>query len=210
MVLNRRSIGLAVALAVVLTGVWRFEASRRRAIAEEAFAFLLPGIQVDIPAGMSDAAARDYVLKSAAQQDARFAKRMQRLLDNGVDPNSVDAQVGWTLLSGAVSNGLSRTARLLLDAGAEVNQYGADGWTPLMCAANIGDLEMVKHLHGQGADLHLRSREPSLPVGAQGKTALEIALAALARNEPRSYGKARLRQVIHVLWEAERRTAAGP
>ena len=58
----------------------------------------------------------------------------------------------------------------LISAGADVNQSDEQGWTPLNWAAGKGDLEMVRLLVNNGADM--------LKVGRDQRTAYRIALAA--------------------------------
>ena len=43
--------------------------------------------------------------------------------------------------------------KLLVDMGEDVNAADNYGITPLMVAANLGDLEIVKYLVSKGADL---------------------------------------------------------
>src|SRR5262249_16686019 len=52
------------------------------------------------------------------------------------------------------------TARLLIEVGAALEGAGESGLTPLMNAARVGHLEMVRYLLGVGADLDLRSHDP--------------------------------------------------
>ena len=47
-------------------------------------------------------------------------------------------------------------AKLLLDAGAEVDSRDRDGWTPLYAAAACGESEIVKVLIAGGADVNVR------------------------------------------------------
>jgi ankyrin repeat protein len=59
-------------------------------------------------------------------------------------------------------------ASLLLAAnGAEVDAQDADGWTPLYCAAAVGQTEMLKLLRQHGADVNKRDAGTgAMPMGA--------------------------------------------
>ena len=56
---------------------------------------------------------------------------------------------------------------VLLEAGANINQSGEDGYTPLHWAALLGHLEVVKYLTATGASRFLRNDD--------GETPLEVA-----------------------------------
>ncbi len=49
-------------------------------------------------------------------------------------------------------------AKILLDAGAQVDAHGIDGWTPLHSAASQGHAELVRLLLERGADPDARLR----------------------------------------------------
>ncbi|XP_015915179.1 KN motif and ankyrin repeat domain-containing protein 2 [Parasteatoda tepidariorum] len=70
---------------------------------------------------------------------------VQRLFSIG-DINIKATQNGQTALMLAVSHGKKDIAKILIDAGAEVNLQDKDGSTALMCAAEHGHLEIVKFL----------------------------------------------------------------
>lgn len=70
----------------------------------------------------------------------------------------------------AVKTGQIAKVEEALNAGADINQQDEQGWTPLNWAAGRGDLEIVKVLIDQGADV---SR-----VGRDQRTPYKIALAA--------------------------------
>ena len=75
-----------------------------------------------------------------------------------------------TPLIEAVRAGEVNTVKDLLDGGADVNQPGEQGWTPLNWAAGKGNLELVTLLVEQGADV--------FKVGRDQRTPQMIALAA--------------------------------
>jgi ankyrin repeat protein len=58
-------------------------------------------------------------------------------------------------------------ARLLLDAGADVNGHEESGFTALHAAAESGDLDLARELLARGADRQIRTTE--------GKTAADLA-----------------------------------
>ena len=58
-------------------------------------------------------------------------------------------------------------AKLLIDAGANINAASRDGWTALMYAAACGNASAVKMLIDKGADVKVKN--------CKGKTALDIA-----------------------------------
>lgn len=75
-----------------------------------------------------------------------------------------------TPLIAAVRAGEVNTVKELLDGGADVNEPGEQGWTPLNWASGKGDLELVTLLVEKGADV--------FKVGRDQRTPQMIALAA--------------------------------
>ena len=61
---------------------------------------------------------------------------------------------GFTALLFAARHGAAASARLLLDAGADVNQPAADGNSPLVLAALSGHARLAEFLLERGADPH--------------------------------------------------------
>ena len=59
----------------------------------------------------------------------------------------------------AVKTGKLAKVEEALNAGADVHQQDEQGWTPLNWAAGRGDLEIVKFLIDQGADVFRVSRD---------------------------------------------------
>jgi ankyrin repeat protein len=74
----------------------------------------------------------------------------------------------FLVTGGRGRSNLSIASYLLLD-GADVNASGVGGYTPLMRAAENGDMDMVRLLLGYGANVNLRNDS--------GKTAVDIALS---------------------------------
>jgi ankyrin repeat protein len=90
---------------------------------------------------------------------------VQLLLDHGADPlirnsdneGALLAASGYGWIDG-YSQGRSnaerlQTMQLLVELGADVNWACNDGITPLMVAANFGDVDMIQYLVDQGADI---------------------------------------------------------
>ena len=100
---------------------------------------------------------------------AAFFKRadaVRLLLDRGADPNqqSRHAQIVVRPIHAAAADGGSTAiARLLLDAGADVNVRQPGGFTPLHAAAQVGNDELVALLLEHGADPHARLDEGRTP-----------------------------------------------
>lgn len=97
-------------------------------------------------------------LHAAVDSDApESAAVLGRLLAAGADPHVVGRN-GWTPLHLAAARGKVEKARLLLDAGAEVDRRATiDGReTPLLEAARAGRPEAVPLLLERGADPFLR------------------------------------------------------
>lgn len=87
-------------------------------------------------------------------------------LEAGFNPSLIDSK-GIPLLSLAVRAQFPRVASLLIEAGADVNRLSGDrGYSPLMDAAQKGDIAMVKLLLDNGAKSDLQSKD--------GQTALII------------------------------------
>jgi ankyrin repeat protein len=78
-------------------------------------------------------------------------------LKEHVDPNGRDAQ-GRTPLLIAMSHQDEKTARRLVDAGAQVDLADRSGFTPLMAAAMHGDLAMFQLLLARSTNLHAEAQ----------------------------------------------------
>jgi hypothetical protein len=87
-------------------------------------------------------------------------------LKAGFDPSVADSK-GTPLLSLAVRAQYPAIVNLLIEAGADINRQSEDrGYSPLMDAAQKGDIEMARTLLGRGANPNLKSKD--------GQTALII------------------------------------
>jgi ankyrin repeat protein len=102
------------------------------------------------------------LMRAAFSGDVELAKL---LLSHGADPNIISTDRETTLMAACGTgfiNGYHRQrspaerlelVKLLIDMGQDVNAADNYGITPLMVAANLGDLEIVKYLVSKGADL---------------------------------------------------------
>jgi ankyrin repeat protein len=89
------------------------------------------------------------------------------LLHNGADPNAECD--GAQLVTKAIQGGNQTITGLLIAGGAKVNAFDDMGKTPLMHAAEKGDMRTVRALVGKGASLNLQSKNS--------ETALTLAIA---------------------------------
>lgn len=97
---------------------------------------------------------RPAVLEAIRRGDA---ETLIKELDAGVDPNLVDSAFGIPLLSWAALKGDIESARILLDAGANVNLRSMNGSRPVHHAAFLGHAGIIDLLAARGADLASRS-----------------------------------------------------
>ena len=81
----------------------------------------------------------------------RKAEVIKKLLDDGVDPDQVN-WMGKTLLQ---VTSTFKVAKLLIDAGADVN-VKIGGWTPLHQAVDKNGIKWVKYLLEHGANVNSR------------------------------------------------------
>jgi hypothetical protein len=91
---------------------------------------------------------------AAGRRDEKMTKL---LLETGADVNARSAALHDTALARAAQNSNGETVRVLLAAGAHVDDRDGAGWTPLFKAALKGDLEIVEALLSAGADVNARS-----------------------------------------------------
>jgi len=81
------------------------------------------------------------LLMLAAAGPEADVKCMKALLYNGISVDAKDAQ-GWTALHHATRS--SEKAKFLLNNGADLSQTTTDGLTPLILAAKISQLDVIK------------------------------------------------------------------
>ena len=87
------------------------------------------------------------------------------LLAAGADPDAAEATLGQTALMLAVAENHTPVARLLLETGAAVSARSKNRFTPLLFAAQQGNLEAADLLMSAGADI-----DESAPDGIGGNT----------------------------------------
>lgn len=87
------------------------------------------------------------------------------LLERGADPNALSRNEAVRVppLGTAAFVRSLPLARLLLDAGADVNGRGEGGFTPLHTAAQNGDEELARLLEERGADPNLAADDGRRP-----------------------------------------------
>ena len=98
----------------------------------------------------------DRMLEAITQRDTG---KLVQLLDKGIDPNLVlEAHGGSTILEFAVSAESSECVEMLVERGADPNQPGRDGVTPLWRALfsgiddNLEVIHTIRRLLERGAD----------------------------------------------------------
>jgi ankyrin repeat protein len=97
------------------------------------------------------------------------------LLERGAEVNAKETNGGQTALMWATANKSPALVQLLLDRGADVHARSKGGFTPLLFAAQLGDVESGRILLQAGADVNERSDKDR-------KTALIIATASGRRD----------------------------
>ena len=107
---------------------------------------------------------REFILLAV---HGNWTKRLKQLVDDGHDINCVSGRLEDPLLTVAIAKGFYDIAKILVEAGADVNKKNKIGTTPLMEAAIRGETECTKLLIETGADLTLRDNK--------GFTALDLA-----------------------------------
>jgi ankyrin repeat protein len=103
-------------------------------------------------------------LELAAMSDSS-AETVRLLLAHGANPKAVDRMLKMSTLHAAALGNDSDSFRQLVAAGVDVNATDVIGFTPLMYAAQNGNLEVVKLLLSKGANVNVVSAPPGgLPV----------------------------------------------
>jgi tetratricopeptide (TPR) repeat protein len=112
-------------------------------------------------------------------------KLARALMKKGV---SIDAKLedGSTALLLAVNRNFNDAVRFLLDMKANPNVVDRKGWTPLLSAADEGNLKVAEMLLAHGADIRATRHNLNAPAIAERKGHVE--LAALLRARAGSQG----------------------
>ena len=103
---------------------------------------------------------RNRRLQEAIRQDD--PQRVKQLLEKGADPDA-EGPFGPVLLT-ALLLGHVTVARLLVEAGADLNISDDNGWTPLHWAAKAGDVELILAMVEGDGDLLALDREGQTPM----------------------------------------------
>ncbi len=105
----------------------------------------------------------DLPLTVAAESGDR--EGLERLLEQGMDPDATDGQ-GWGPLHWAAGHGRSEIIDALVDAGADIdrNDQGRNQWTPLMHAIHRRQEKAAMRLLARGADPNAASPGGITPV----------------------------------------------
>lgn len=94
----------------------------------------------------------ETVLMAAALSGNLALARL--LLDRGADPNTRATLSGQTALMWAASQQHHEIVRLLIERGADVRARSAGGFTPLLFAAQQGDIETARQLLAAGVSVN--------------------------------------------------------
>lgn len=89
------------------------------------------------------------------------AEIVEELLHNHPQLSHVDQQRPTLIVSAFDKPDI---LRLLLDAGADPNTPGQEGWSPIFYAAKFGSVHVIRTLLGSGADLHTRDNYGWTPI----------------------------------------------
>jgi len=110
----------------------------------------------DFPKGTDDAYQQPWILVAASNG---VASTVQWMIERGVNLDFRHDD-GFTVLHAALEREGDEKypiMRCLLDAGAPINAYGTNGWTPAHMAAAYEDIEGLRILVEYGADLSIRT-----------------------------------------------------
>jgi len=103
----------------------------------------------------------DWLTDAAVKGDK---KSMEFLITLGIDPNSMSSNGKLTALIVAAQKNNPQIAKLLIDAGVDLNTRNILGKTPLHEAVNANSTEIVSILLAGGADVNSRDYTKSLPI----------------------------------------------
>ena len=100
------------------------------------------------------------LVNAGADLDARSKERPRLMFADATNGGAFDQGInellgGFSPLLFAAREGHTDVARLLLDAGAEINGVAANGTSPLVVAAHSGHSDMAQMLIEKGADTNL-------------------------------------------------------
>ena len=110
----------------------------------------------DFPSGVDDFIQRHWITNAI---DCGSLGAIQWILSKGVDLSFRDDE-GYTPILSAIDRELPdkyEIIQLLIDHGAPINKKGVNDWTPLHLAAVREDLEALRILIANGADISVRT-----------------------------------------------------
>lgn len=90
---------------------------------------------------------------------------VRQLVSAGADPNATEATLGQTALMRAIAEDHTGVARLLLEVGGSVSARSTNRFTPLLFAAQQGNIEAARLLLSAGAEV-----DEAAPDGIGGNT----------------------------------------
>ncbi len=96
----------------------------------------------------------DHLIAAMERNDVATVRR---LIEAGEDANGIDLEFEMSPLQWAVQYGHVDLVRVMLDRGADIEQWATEGESPLMFAASAGDHTMVQLLLERGADATYRT-----------------------------------------------------
>ncbi len=138
-------------------------------------------VEVLLKAG-ADVNAANKSGATALMRAATFPDKAKLLVAAGADVKARSRLGNTPLLMAARQHGNSRTVKLLLDRGAEINTANVFGATPLMAAVAAEDQETVRLLLDRGADVNAKpNMNPDGVIWGGGRTPLMW--AAFRNNE---------------------------
>ena len=117
--------------------------------------FIEKGIDINV----ADDSGKTALLRFLEVGKGDFAV-VRWFIENEADVNAAEPRDGQTPLLEAIYSGksveyLMEVSRLLIEHGADINQYGGQQkWTPLMAAARREYFPLVAYLVGSGADVN--------------------------------------------------------
>lgn len=94
----------------------------------------------------------ETVLMTCARSGS--AEGAKLLAEAGASLEAVDKEKGQTALMWAVSQKHADVAKVLIDRGASIKSRSAGGFSPMMFAARVGDIESARVLLTAGADVN--------------------------------------------------------
>ena len=111
----------------------------------------------DFPVCKKGFVGRDWVMEAI---DCGSVEAVVWMLDHGATVPTEECYAGYGLLHGVIERETDdkyRMMKILIDAGADVNEIGIHGYTPSHHAAVRNDVEALQTLYEHGADFSIRT-----------------------------------------------------